>query len=555
MNQLLNRKKRRYGFIAILILVMGLFRGMEKPNGYLFDLEFILNFVLNTALLLTWLMAIYIRIIHKKIRRYLLSIGMLMFFWLLVRTVKYRVFSVFPNMNFLWYLFYIPIVLIPLLSYYTARTVGQKEDCELPIGDKLFLVPAGLTILGVLSNDWHRMAFVFEGGTYVGMSYGYGPFYYLSYMFSFFFAIASIWIMYQKSRRKESKDKIYLPFIIVIAFLFYSAFYNLNQNHKALQFLDITIAYCITTIAFWESCIQIGLIPSNSNYNEFFKSATFHTAILDVGGKLQYSGGEARTLDSQGFEMLRRDGILAPDPGSRIYISEITGGYVLWEERLDSLLNLIDQLESVNGKIESEILLLQNQMNIDEKRIKLKEKTRLYELIKKNTHGQMHKIRRNLAEIAECGNDVIKWWEINICATYIKRYSNLVFICEDSEHISLQDLELAIRESLQNLKKMGIHQGFTMHGAGELEQGQAFQLYRSIQSVIEASFQQLSEIYIVLRTSEDYVNLSMLLSGKGLSKAWNEEEMRALHADPSMLYNRYEEDGDSMQVSVRVYKG
>lgn len=165
MINIFNKKSQRYILIAILITIMGIFRGIKKPNGYIFDIEFILNFILNTALLLTWIISIYTRIIHKKIRTYLLWIGMLMFFWLFIRTIKYRVLAVFPNMNILWYLFYIPIVLIPLLSYFTAQTVGQKEDYKLPIKDKLLIIPATIIILGVLTNDIHRMAFIFEGNT------------------------------------------------------------------------------------------------------------------------------------------------------------------------------------------------------------------------------------------------------------------------------------------------------------------------------------------------------------------------------------------------------
>lgn len=536
--------------ITFLIVVMGVLRGMKKPNGYLFDIEFILNFILNTALLFSWLISIYTRIIHKKIRGYLLWIGVLMFFWLFIRTIKYRVLAVFPNMNVLWYLYYVPIVLIPLLSYYTARTVGQREDAKLSRKDRLLLIPAGIIILCILTNDFHRMAFVFEGNTRAGMTYGYGPFYYLSYLFSFSFAVCSILIMFRKSRVKESKRRIYLPFIIVFFYILYSAFYNFNQNHPFLQFIEITIAYCMTTILFWESCIQIGLIRSNSNYREFFKSSTSNTLILDEDGNLRYSTGEG-TIDRSTFELLKKNRTISPNAKSRLYINKITGGYVLREEKLDYLLSLIEELETINRKTEEEILLLQNRMKIDEKRIKLQEKNRLYDIIRRNTEEQMNRIRENLTYLTTHGNEEEKWQEINILATYMKRYSNLVFLSESNGRISMEELRITIAESLNNLKKMGIHEGLKTDVFGDVSLNQAFQIYHAVQKILEHSFQRLRAIYVVLRHSEEEVRLSILLHGEDLKKPFLEETWLS---DLSRDIQVTEEDRENIQIDLRFHK-
>lgn len=536
--------------ITFLIVVMGVLRGMKKPNGYLFDIEFILNFILNTALLFSWLISIYTRIIHKKIRGYLLWIGVLMFFWLFIRTIKYRVLAVFPNMNVLWYLYYVPIVLIPLLSYYTARTVGQREDAKLSRKDRLLLIPAGIIILCILTNDFHRMAFVFEGNTRAGMTYGYGPFYYLSYLFSFSFAVCSILIMFRKSRVKESKRRIYLPFIIVFFYILYSAFYNFNQNHPFLQFIEITIAYCMTTILFWESCIQIGLIRSNSNYREFFKSSTSNTLILDEDGNLRYSTGEG-TIDRSTFELLKKNRTISPNAKSRLYINKITGGYVLREEKLDYLLSLIEELETINRKTEEEILLLQNRMKIDEKRIKLQEKNRLYDIIRRNTEEQMNRIRENLTYLTTHGNEEEKWQEINILATYVKRYSNLVFLSESNGRISMEELRITIAESLNNLKKMGIHEGLKTDVFGDVSLNQAFQIYHAVQKILEHSFQRLRAIYVVLRHSEEEVRLSILLHGEDLKKPFLEETWLS---DLSRDIQVTEEDRENIQIDLRFHK-
>lgn len=554
MTTILYDKKKRYIWIAVLVTVMGIFRGIEKPNGYIFDIEFILNFILNATLLLAWIISVYIRIIHKKIRGYLMSIGILMFFWLLVRTVKYRVLSVFFNMNMLWYLFYIPIVLIPLLSYFTARTVGREKDWRLPFKDKMLIVPATVIIAGVLTNDIHRMAFVFEGSAYVGMTYGYGLFYYLAYAFSFYCVLACISIMFRKSRIKESKEKIYLPFIIVSVYILYSVFYNLNQNHKFLQFIEITIAYCMTTIAFWESCIQIGLISSNSNYNKFFKNSTMNTWIVDDNGTVRYYTGEKNRIDPDTFEQLKRDATVFEHIGSRLYMNPITGGYVIREEHSDAILRLIDELEEVNSKIENDITLIQNQMNIDEKRIKFKEKNRLYDIINKHTYVQMNKIKENLDYISKNGNNQDKWREVNICATYIKRYSNLVFLSEYNDKISLEDVGITIEESLNNLSKMGICAGFKLDSCGEIDKDRVFVLYNALQRIIEMFFRHLRDIFIVIRSSGEDLSMSVLLNGEGLREQFNGEEFIESTVRGPACCDIYEEDSDNIQINMRFCK-
>ncbi|MDO4711913.1 MAG: histidine kinase N-terminal 7TM domain-containing protein [Peptostreptococcaceae bacterium] len=542
------KNKRTIGII-LLISVMGIFRGIEKPNGYLFDIEFILNFILNTALLLSWMISIYTRIIHKKIRNYLLSIGGLMFFWLLIRTIKYRVLSVFVGMNILWYLYYVPIVLIPLLSYFTAQTVGHKEDHKLSRKDRSWVLPAGIIISGILTNDIHKMAFIFEGDVHVGMSYGYGIFYYLAYIFSFSFAILSVCIMFKKSRIKESKKKIYLPFVIVGIYVAYSIFYNLNQNHKLLQFIELTVAYGIATISFWESCIRIGLIRSNARYNEFFKRSTTNTWIVDHQGKTRYHTGEQHEIDPAIFERLKRQNPLLLSKSSRLHQSDITGGWVIREEKLGYILGLVEQLQTVNSKLEKEIILIQSRMDIDEKRSRYQEQARLYDIIGEHTKTQKNKIKEDLEYIIRHGDDEQRWQEITICATYIKCYSDLVSIGGSGDTVMPQDLELAIRESLHDLRRIGIREGIKIDPDGAIPKQEALRSYATFQQIIERSFRHLENIFVMIRNTRKGLRMTVLLNGNGLKSCFDDGSIPK-DQDTDMI-RTIEEEADDIRITTQ----
>lgn len=235
-------------------------------------------------------------------------------------------------------------------------------------------------------------------------------------------------------------------------------------------------------------------------------------------------------------------------------MNPITGGYVIREEHSDAILRLIDELEEVNSKIENDITLIQNQMNIDEKRIKFKEKNRLYDIINKHTYVQMNKIKENLDYISKNGNDQDKWREVNICATYIKRYSNLVFLSEYNDKISLEDVGITIEESLNNLSKMGICAGFKLDSYGEIDKDRVFVLYNALQRIIEMFFRYLRDIFIVIRSSGEDLSMSVLLNGEGLREQFNGEEFIESTVRGPAYCDIYEEDSDNIQINMRFCK-
>ena len=58
-------------------------------------------------------------VVYKKMRRCLTAIGCLMVFWFFVRTVKFHIFHEPLGEHICWYLYYIPMILIPVLGLST----------------------------------------------------------------------------------------------------------------------------------------------------------------------------------------------------------------------------------------------------------------------------------------------------------------------------------------------------------------------------------------------------------------------------------------------------
>ena len=79
-------------------------------------------------LIFIWGYLIKIRIIDKGIRRKLLFIAALLFFWLFIRYIKYEfTVSTERTNRYLWYLFYVPQCFVPPLALIVSLETTQDE--------------------------------------------------------------------------------------------------------------------------------------------------------------------------------------------------------------------------------------------------------------------------------------------------------------------------------------------------------------------------------------------------------------------------------------------
>ena len=107
-----------------------------------------------------WCLSIRKRIIQTQVRHYLTVISVLMIVWLLFRTVKFCI-SRGDVARHLWYLYYIPMLFIPLFSLFVANSLGKPENFKLPGWMRFLYIPTALLFLLVITNDLHQFVFSF----------------------------------------------------------------------------------------------------------------------------------------------------------------------------------------------------------------------------------------------------------------------------------------------------------------------------------------------------------------------------------------------------------
>ena len=119
---------------------------------------------LYLLLFVLWGYSLDQRIIQKPVLHCLRLMDVLMLIWLTLRTLKYEVVTDLTVARYLWYLYYLPILFIPLLGAYTAIFLGKSEDYQLSRKSWLLsLIPTAL-FLAVITNDFHQQVFSFASG-------------------------------------------------------------------------------------------------------------------------------------------------------------------------------------------------------------------------------------------------------------------------------------------------------------------------------------------------------------------------------------------------------
>ncbi len=202
--------------------------------------------------------------------------------WLFLRTVKYRFFNDDTVTRYLWYLYYVPQILAPLFSLFAALQLGRREGDTLSLRWYLLFIPAMLLIGGVLTNDLHQMAFRGAPGAATLISRLYPRLGVLSRHGVDCRSAAGngVVIVLRKCRVSESRRYAWVPLCVFLGGFALCAlsFANIYTFHKMPE------CCCLTFAAFWESCLQVGLLPTNDHYRYFFSESTVAAQIVDEQG-------------------------------------------------------------------------------------------------------------------------------------------------------------------------------------------------------------------------------------------------------------------------------
>lgn len=130
----------------------GLPSGLREACG-------ILRSLLYLSLFAGWGISLYNRTVHPQVRRLLLNVDLLMLFWILVRTLRFQLNTPPEIDRMLWYLYYAPMLGMPVLCVQLVLTVDRSERYRLSAWARMLWLPSAVLLELVLTNDLHQQVF------------------------------------------------------------------------------------------------------------------------------------------------------------------------------------------------------------------------------------------------------------------------------------------------------------------------------------------------------------------------------------------------------------
>ena len=466
------------------------------------------------SLFFMWGLSLHIRIVQTQVRHYLFLISMLMVLWLILRSIKFSIDSLYVS-HWLWYFYYIPILFIPMLSVFVAKSLGKSEDFRLPKWTKLLYIPTTIMLLLVLTNDSHQLVFYFPNNILSDDEYRYGIGYLFVLSWELLCAAVSLVLMIKNCRIPHSKKFRFLPLVPFILSLIYVHAYAKKVYWVWVLAGDMTVSQCLIFASIFECCIQCGLIQSNMGYGELFEVTSLPIQITDNSLCTKHiSGTMQRAFTQNKLHYMQKDTIRL-DEDTLLKRHKIRQGWVFWKEDISELNKINKELEITHDELRDigDVLAAENAQRA--KLLKLTEANRLYDIMESQTANQIAMLQELLIKLQhtddrEQAERILS--KVIILGTYIKRRNNLIFVGVQRGSISVQELRLCFNESVENLSLYGVDCSVHINGDRQLTVDQAAQVYDLFEAVVEAEFDSLHALLIFVDVGEQ-VEVNLCVSG------------------------------------------
>ena len=451
-----------------------------------------------------WGVSVQLRISQTQARFFLQLIASLLIFWILLRGMKYYIFAEGSHIcRYLWYLYYVPMLLIPLLSFFVGLSLGKPDYHRIPRWNILLFTICIILIIGVLTNDIHQLAFTFsnENLEYADSEHGFGFIYFLIYIWMLCLPAAFLFIVISKCRIPGIKKVLWLPIVpFIVAFI-----YSLCYNFKILRvFTDMNLVFTTTIVAIFECCIKCGLIRTNTGYIELFEAGSYGAQIINKNFKVEYSSASAIDIP---YDIMCEIGTksIKIDDNTILNSHSITNGYAIWKVDTSPLNKLIEQLKYNREAIAENVILEEKNYKAKLRINVLKEKNKLYQELQNQTEYQV-KLLYELLDLydnetePENKNKILAM--LTVVGTYIKRRGNLLFLSKKEKMLDCSDLVLCLQESASNLELLNVKSSILTDSTKEIEAKDACAVYDFFEKVIEIAIKDMSFLLVRLKFIE-----------------------------------------------------
>ena len=222
-----------------------------------------------------WGVLVYLRCLDYVLRRRLVAVATICALWMIEVILKYKSFTPFYA-TILWYLYYVPMTLVPLLYQLCGLRLAGLEQHRAGRRYRTVLWVVAILLIGfVLTNDFHRQVFHFDRASDTwsnDYTYGWG---YFAVLIWTAFNFVAFFILVGRSASFRIQRFSGTAALVLLGGAFFAISYALRVPWAWK--LNFSLVYCVLCVVTLEICLDCGVIPS---YHDI--AGIFDTLPLDL---------------------------------------------------------------------------------------------------------------------------------------------------------------------------------------------------------------------------------------------------------------------------------
>ena len=472
-----NQTRNTLLFVGMLVLggvihiAANILHNTPVPHYSINTLLVCLEFVIYTMLLFFWIQSVRIRLLPTRAKTYMLILATQMVAYLSLRVFKYRIAESVVAIRYAWYIFYVPMILIPTLFLMVCIRIARGEKTS-AVDERLLMFPAGLLSLIIATNDWHQLVFKRKAGvdpaSFYGQSgtYTYGITFYLIYAWIILMILIGVILLIKVCASGRNKKRILVILADILLCYLLLKLHDIYYIRIDLQTTRLNIRFIppyespeihvFCMLAAFEYCIRERLIPHNEDYAGHFSKIPLPVMITDLGFKPAYRSVGGVDADEDMLEKALAEPMY-PRPDQKLSGRRIHGGYAFWVEDESEVRSANERLQEANELLESENTLIEYENKQKEENAYLRSRHHIYHEIAEKMYPYQKRIEE-LLNGAVPGSEGFRESiaEVSVLNAYVKRKTNLLLLASENDTVELRELQLAVSESARYLTYAGL---------------------------------------------------------------------------------------------------
>ncbi len=456
--------------------------------------------VLALAIYTIWLILLYIRIFDKTLKKYVLSIGVLLVFWMVIRMVKRYTTGYVTEI--LWYLYYIPLLMIPTFYYNCSSYLINSKNKKRRI---IAIIISIILFLLVITNSLHNIVFKIKSNI---NDYNHNIGYFIIVAWILCLIVVAIINLIKSSKNKGYKNIILISVTILIGII-YTILYikNIPVIRKTNMSVIIGTLFCVGL----EMMLDFKLIPNNFRYKKIFKNSNLPLEIVSQDGKTRIVTNHSINLKENIINDIKNNKVKSIYKDNNIIknVNVINGGYSIEEKDYSKINEYEEKLKSIQQELIEQETILQKQRKIATEIYETKLKGEIIELLDEKIEQKRNLINELIKEMKI--TDIDKMKNIKLLLNYCKRMSNLVISSYNKEKYDNKRLEVIINEMLIEAQSLGIN-GVLKTNNFEISSGETANIYEIIFETIMKF--RTTNFILYIQVNNSYTEIKYLFDGK-----------------------------------------